>query len=67
VLKKLAESCEDSIFAFAVEYRVSPDDVLNSSLTFVRQIGFWFITDLVQVCLECFDAVGWVAGRASGL
>jgi len=20
-----------------------------------------------MVCLQCFDAVGWVAGRASGL
>jgi len=27
-------------------------------------IGFTF---LVPVSLQCFDAVGWVAGRASGL
>jgi len=23
--------------------------------------------DVIIVCLECFDAVGWAAGRASGL
>jgi len=29
------------------------------------QIGFTFLC--VCVCLQCFDAVGWAAGRASGL
>ena len=32
---------------------------------------FYIVTDTVAVtrhgCLQCFDAVGWVAGRASGL
>ena len=43
------------------------------------QIGFTFLVPahldspgqravkLVCVCLQCFDAVGWAAGRASGL
>jgi len=26
-----------------------------------------FYTFLYLYCLQCFDAVGWVAGRASGL
>jgi len=26
-----------------------------------------FGTILIAFCLQCFDAVGWVAGRASGL
>jgi len=25
------------------------------------------LSDEVLVCLQCFDAVGWAAGRASGL
>jgi len=32
---------------------------------------FWktvpFPVGLNDICLQCFDAVGWVAGRASGL
>ena len=27
----------------------------------------FFIVFTVIVCLQCFDAVGWAAGRASGL
>jgi len=26
-----------------------------------------FPKHLIHTCLQCFDAVGWVAGRASGL
>ena len=31
--------------------------------------GQWAIKQVCvsDVCLQCFDAVGWVAGRASGL
>ena len=28
---------------------------------------YTIFTTLHYVCLQCFDAVGWVAGRASGL
>jgi len=26
-----------------------------------------FLISFRQICLQCFDAVGWAAGRASGL
>ena len=26
-----------------------------------------FIRNAIGLCLQCFDAVGWAAGRASGL
>jgi len=26
-----------------------------------------FVMVIVIICLQCFDAVGWAAGRASGL
>jgi len=28
---------------------------------------FTQFADITLKCLQCFDAVGWVAGRASGL
>jgi len=30
-------------------------------------VNFLPVLVLVKVCLQCFDAVGWAAGRASGL
>jgi len=27
----------------------------------------WYQIILIGTCLQCFDTVGWVAGRASGL
>ena len=36
-------------------------DVLNN-LSFD-----YFTSDSFNECLQCFDAVGWAAGRASGL
>jgi len=30
-----------------------------------KSVAFWF--NRCIVCLQCFDAVGWVAGRAPGL
>jgi len=27
----------------------------------------FFYVNITDFCLQCFDAVGWVAGRASGL
>jgi len=38
--------------------------VVNVKLEVV--VGLWH-TVMVMVCLQCFDTVGWVAGRASGL
>ena len=29
--------------------------------------SFWLWNSIMHVCLQCFDAVGWAAGRASGL
>jgi len=29
--------------------------------------GFFNCTYACYLCLQCFDAVGWAAGRASGL
>ena len=39
----------------------------NSCSTDVRIYIFIVFLFLNDVCLQCFDAVGWVAGRASGL
>jgi len=36
---------------------------LLTSAALFRQMSFNFMT----LCLQCFDAVGWVTGRASGL
>jgi len=35
----------------------------------VPSVGTHFSSHIVSTaeCLQCFDAVGWVAGRASGL
>jgi len=39
-----------------------------SILVFVVFIGDLSFCSLKQlICLQCFDTVGWVAGRASGL
>ena len=32
-----------------------------------RAVQFTILVCFVDVCLRCFDAVGWAAGRASGL
>ena len=34
----------------------------------IRTIGLWFACQLIiwHCCLQCFDTVGWAAGRASG-
>jgi len=36
-------------------------------LTIVHVYKLYLLTYLHLACLQCFDAVGWVAGRASGL
>ena len=30
-------------------------------------IIYWLLIFFTDICLQCFDAVGWAAGRASGL
>jgi len=39
---------------------------LKVSISVLQLLGFTFFY-LFMHCLQCFDAVGWVAGRASGL
>ena len=41
----------------------------NSSVIFARQAIFSIhcTQGSKSLCLQCFDAVGWAAGRASGL
>jgi len=36
-------------------------------VTYFRCGGIFVANLLVNLCLQCFDAVGWAAGRASGL
>jgi len=33
----------------------------------IKLVSFVFVFVAAFLCLQCFDAVGWVAGRASGL
>ena len=33
----------------------------------IRNDFLWLFYDTDVACLQCFDAVGWAAGRASGL
>jgi len=39
-----------------------------SALTYGNNNSHHFMAIIqINLCLQCFDAVGWVAGRASGL
>ena len=42
---------------------------LNLTLVFCVYFLLWYISSdwWMHACLQCFDAVGWAAGRASGL
>jgi len=44
-------------------------NIYEKITAFVAQ--FWIVQRVTKVqcfdCLQCFDAVGWAAGRASGL
>jgi len=46
---------------FATASRRYTGDIHNSTV-----VGL-FMTPITHTCLQCFDAVGWAAGRASGL
>jgi len=42
--------------------------IFSEHIGFYIIIFFWFYFWFrVVVCLQCFDAVGWAAGRACGL
>jgi len=40
---------------------------INTAVTKVLAISDFCIIWVAEQCLQCFDAVGWAAGRASGL
>ena len=43
-------------------------DGQNASLAIANESSLTtFLNSYTQLCLQCFDAVGWAAGRASGL
>ena len=41
--------------------------VYNKAFIKVIEECFCVCFELFSLCLQCFDAVGWAAGRASGL
>ena len=49
----------------AIDWRKSstPAQVTGVDL----RIDYYLYSFLYRYCLQCFDAVGWAAGRASGL
>jgi len=49
---------------YNIEIVMQMTDMQQNSLNFSISIG---LSDYKKHCLQCFDAVGWVAGRASGL
>ena len=62
---------DSSVYWFCIssfiEILVQPIAVVGQILLFVEvKVSFLGIIEIV-ICLQCFDAVGWVAGRASGL
>jgi len=36
-------------------------------LSSLRYFKYYLLVVVDQLCLQCFDAVGWASGRASGL
>ena len=40
---------------------------LESGIPRLLRLGCFYFFSFSLLCLQCFDAVGWVAGRASGL
>jgi len=48
--------------AIAVNARAAPSLVQRRKC---RSVRIWF--RFLLLCLQCFDALGWAAGRASGL
>jgi len=50
-------SCPDNAIGL-----VSTGQAVEGSLA-----EFFLLLPMFMLCLQCFDAVGWAAGRASGL
>jgi len=51
---------------FSLANFISDSTIKNGTKTV--QVTTYFLNVLVRyVCLQCFDTVGWAAGRASGL
>jgi len=46
-------------------YQLNLEALHNQCLDVLSDFGFCMLDQMA--CLQCFDAVGWVAGRASGL
>ena len=68
ILCRLAKCCDASICALAAKFHLEPHDVVRSSITCIKDSFWFYFSKLVTIiCLQCFDAVGWAAGRASGL
>ena len=49
-----------------VSIDVCPNSVITRQWNDVKSLCN-LLCDFVLLCLQCFDAVGWAAGRASGL
>ena len=52
------------VLCFAV---VLPPVLAADTLSTVQLQSIFTLDVLAPYCLQCFDAVGWAAGRASGL
>jgi len=67
-IKQMCVFCLDHsvfvLFDFAVCGLVFPLPVAEKNIS---EITYFVSTGMYNVCLQCFDAVGWAAGRASGL
>ena len=66
-MEKVAKSliCSGCLNPVTSAGRTSVDIGASAKLELVDK--FSYLSDMLSVCLQCFDAVGWVAGRASGL
>ena len=56
--------CAEQLRTHAIDFINRSAHSLSHSLT--RPLMFTSVV-LLHNCLQCFDAVGWAAGRASGL
>ena len=62
-MSKVAKSfiCRGCLNPVTSAGRTSVDIGASAKLELVDK--FCYLVDLVDKCLQCFDAVGWVAGR----
>ena len=66
-MSKVAKSfiCRGCLNPVTSAGRTSVDIGARAKLELVDK--FCNLGDMLSVCLQCFDAVGWAAGRASGV